>query len=169
MPVLTVLVGFPASGKSRMADSRKHANPDLQVYHDPFKLNFFVAEGFKGIIRSLDNGLDCVVCDVNFCHTSNKTFFDRIIAGAIPGLAPQYEYFQKEEVNCRANIEGDFAASAQDEAAARRRSARLEALELTKAHYAIPPDVIVHAVPNYYAAGATTPPQTATPRRPKML
>lgn len=165
MPRLVVLVGFPASGKSYKAEEMRAANPGIAVFNDPFTRNFFTGEGFKGIVRALEAGRDCVVCDVNFCHAANGTFLDRVMGAVVPGLVPEYQYFEANEANCRANIEGDFEASAKTEKDAMHRQRRLDALDQTKDHYVVPAGTAAHAVPNYYAPPA--PPQN--PGRPRMF
>lgn len=146
--ILTVVVGLPGSGKSRLLTVlRKAANGTVT---DDFMRNIDLAtpiqrdpsvtdsRAYPTLIVDLRNGKRCVISDIIFCDTLVRAQLEIAVRADVPNIRIIWEFFENNRAACEAN--------------ARRRGRKqtldreLKMIRFLSAKYFVPLNVKAHKV-----------------------
>jgi hypothetical protein len=59
---------------------------------------------FVDLVRALNAGQDCVVCDVRFCRAGQREALEAMIRECAPDATVEWRFFENEPAQCLKNV-----------------------------------------------------------------
>ncbi|MBN9521509.1 AAA family ATPase [bacterium] len=124
MATLTVVVGLPGSGKSRVLDAVREACSG--VVADDYHAGALdgspavtMAPEYPALVRALRAGRDCAVADIAFTDTGRRLELERVFRADVAGVVIRWVFFANDLEACLANVRrrGRHSRAAEEEAA----------------------------------------------------
>lgn len=109
MATLTVVVGLPGSGKSRLLDRLRAACPGVVAddYHAAAhggSPEVTASRHYPALINNLRAGLDCAISDIAFTDTGRRLELDRVVRADVAGVVIKWVFFANDLGACLANV-----------------------------------------------------------------
>src|SRR5215831_12425247 len=107
MPKLIAIAGLSGSGKTRYIDSLRDSIPG--VIADDYSgrarnPDFTQSRHFVDLLRALNAGNDCLVCDISFCRAARRAEFEAVIRRSAPSVEFEWRFFANEPDLCLQNV-----------------------------------------------------------------
>jgi hypothetical protein len=106
---LTVVVGLPGSGKSRLLDRLRAACPGVVAddYHAAAhggSPEVTDSRHYPALIAALRAGLDFYVADIAFTDSGRRLELDRVVRADVAGVVIEWVFFANDLGACLANV-----------------------------------------------------------------
>ncbi len=126
MAKLTVVVGLPGSGKSRLLDGLRDDCPGVVAddYHAGAQEGspaVTMALEYPALVAALRAGRDCAIADGAFSDTGRRLELDRVIRADVARVVLKWVFFANDLEACLANVRrrGRESRAAEEEVARR--------------------------------------------------
>lgn len=112
MASLTVVVGFPGSGKSHHVEVLRQQT-NARIFGD-FCARFldqeqrFAGSDFGAVVTALKKEESCIIDDVSLCNERLRLRFAQWLNETFPEIQVSWVYFEADSVKCLINICGDY-------------------------------------------------------------
>ena len=107
MPRLIAITGLCGSGKTRYIKGVRGSIPGLIAddymahAHGP---RLSDSRYFVDLVRALNAGQDCLVCDIAFCRPRQRTDLEEVIRRAAPAVEFEWRFFANDPERCLQNV-----------------------------------------------------------------
>ena len=107
MPKLIVITGLCGSGKTRYIRTIRASIPGLIA--DDYMTRaasprFIDSRFYVDLVRTLNAGKDCLVCDIAFCRPGQRAAFEAVIRPCAPAVEFEWVFFANEPELCLQNV-----------------------------------------------------------------